>query len=71
MITVPPPPVNGLGTIGGFKVYVEDRADLGSRRAVPEHTGAHRQGRSDAGTWRACSQRSQSMCRSSMQTSTA
>ncbi|MEI9999846.1 MAG: efflux RND transporter permease subunit, partial [Verrucomicrobiota bacterium] len=25
----PPPPVNGLGTIGGFKLQVEDRADLG------------------------------------------
>ncbi len=29
VLTVPPPPVNGLGTIGGFKLYVEDRADLG------------------------------------------
>lgn len=25
----PPPPVNGLGTIGGFKLQIEDRADLG------------------------------------------
>ncbi len=25
----PPPPVNGLGTIGGFKLQVEDRGDLG------------------------------------------
>ncbi|HEY7976956.1 MAG TPA: multidrug efflux RND transporter permease subunit [Rhizomicrobium sp.] len=25
----PPPPVNGLGTIGGFKLQVEDRTDLG------------------------------------------
>lgn len=25
----PPPPVSGLGTIGGFKLQVEDRADLG------------------------------------------
>ena len=25
----PPPPVQGLGTIGGFKLYVEDRADMG------------------------------------------
>ncbi len=25
----PPPPVMGLGTTGGFKFYVEDRADLG------------------------------------------
>jgi len=29
VMTVPPPPVIGLGTIGGFKLYVEDRADLG------------------------------------------
>ena len=26
---VPQPPVNGLGITGGFKLYVEDRADLG------------------------------------------
>jgi multidrug efflux pump len=25
----PPPPVQGLGTVGGFKLYVEDRASLG------------------------------------------
>ncbi|HEY3252900.1 MAG TPA: efflux RND transporter permease subunit, partial [Polyangiaceae bacterium] len=25
----PPPPVQGLGTIGGFKLYVEDRGDIG------------------------------------------
>ncbi|MET0344572.1 MAG: multidrug efflux RND transporter permease subunit [Polyangiales bacterium] len=25
----PPPPVQGLGTIGGFKFYVEDRGDFG------------------------------------------
>ncbi len=25
----PPPPVNGLGTIGGFKFMIEDRGDLG------------------------------------------
>jgi multidrug efflux pump len=29
VLTVPPPPVNGLGTIGGFKMFIEDRADLG------------------------------------------
>ena len=29
VLTVSPPPVQGLGTIGGFKLYVEDRADLG------------------------------------------
>jgi multidrug efflux pump len=25
----PPPPVQGIGTVGGFKLYVEDRAGLG------------------------------------------
>ena len=29
VMAVPPPAVMGLGTIGGFKLYVEDRADLG------------------------------------------
>src|SRR5436305_5598575 len=29
ILTVPPPPVNGLGTIGGFKMFVEDRSDAG------------------------------------------
>ena len=29
VLTVPPPAVMGLGTIGGFKLYAEDRADLG------------------------------------------
>src|SRR5947207_6666997 len=29
VLAVPPPPVMGLGTIGGFKMYLEDRADLG------------------------------------------
>ncbi len=29
IFAVMPPAVNGLGTIGGFKLYVEDRAELG------------------------------------------
>ena len=29
MAIFPPPPVQGLGTVGGFKLYVEDRASLG------------------------------------------
>lgn len=29
ILTVMPPSVNGLGTVGGFKLYVEDRAGLG------------------------------------------
>ena len=29
VLTVMPPPVNGIGQIGGFKMFVEDRAGLG------------------------------------------
>lgn len=29
VVIFPPPPVMGLGTIGGFKLQIEDRADLG------------------------------------------
>ncbi len=29
ILAVPPPPVLGLGTIGGFRLQLEDRADLG------------------------------------------
>jgi hydrophobe/amphiphile efflux-1 (HAE1) family protein len=29
VLVVPPPPVNGLGTSGGFKLQIEDRASLG------------------------------------------
>jgi multidrug efflux pump len=29
ILTVMPPPVNGIGQIGGFKMFVEDRAGLG------------------------------------------
>jgi multidrug efflux pump len=36
----PPPPVQGLGTVGGFKLYVEDRAGLGLEPLYKETTGA-------------------------------
>jgi multidrug efflux pump len=29
VLAVPPPPVMGLGTIGGFKLQIEDRTDMG------------------------------------------
>ena len=31
VVVFPAPPVQGLGTLGGFKLQVEDRADLGER----------------------------------------
>jgi multidrug efflux pump len=39
VLVVPPAPVNGLGTSGGFKVQIEDRASLGLA-ALQEATGA-------------------------------
>ena len=52
-ITVfPPPPVQGLGTIGGFKLYLEDRADLGLEALdgeIQRFLGAARQQRELAG----------------------
>jgi hydrophobe/amphiphile efflux-1 (HAE1) family protein len=34
VLTIPPPPVQGLGSTGGFKMMLEDRADLGSQALV-------------------------------------
>src|SRR5262249_33485296 len=34
VLTIPPPPVQGLGTAGGFKMMLEDRASLGSQALV-------------------------------------
>ncbi len=34
VLTIPPPPVQGLGSSGGFKLMLEDRAGLGSQRLV-------------------------------------
>jgi multidrug efflux pump len=41
----PPPPVQGLGTVGGFKLYVEDRAGLGFEELHSQVQGAIGQGR--------------------------
>ena len=41
---IPPPPVMGLGTIGGFKLQIEDRAGLGYQ-ALYEETAESRQRR--------------------------
>jgi hydrophobe/amphiphile efflux-1 (HAE1) family protein len=34
VLTIPPPPVQGLGSAGGFKIMLEDRAGLGSDALV-------------------------------------
>ena len=40
----PPPPVQGLGTVGGFKLYVEDRAGAGFEELYAQVQGAIGQG---------------------------
>jgi len=40
----PPPSVQGLGTVGGFKLYVEDRAGLGLETLYKETTNAIQKG---------------------------
>jgi len=48
----PPPPVQGLGTVGGFKLYVEDRAGLGFEelyKQIQQTAGAAQEERSIAG----------------------
>jgi hydrophobe/amphiphile efflux-1 (HAE1) family protein len=34
ILTIPPPPVQGIGNAGGFKMMLQDRAGLGSRALV-------------------------------------
>ena len=34
VLTIPPPPVQGLGSAGGFKMMLEDRAGLGPEALV-------------------------------------
>jgi multidrug efflux pump len=41
----PPPPVQGLGTVGGFKLYVEDRASLGFEQLYQQVQNATIEGR--------------------------
>jgi len=39
----PPPPVQGLGTVGGFKLYVEDRSSAGFEELYAQVQGAMQQ----------------------------
>jgi len=66
----PPPPVMGLGTIGGFKLQIEDRAG-GGYEALDEAAKAFLARAAQAPSSPACSRASRSMSRSSMPTSTA
>ena len=48
----PPPPVPGLGALGGFKLQIEDRAGLGYQALAQAQGGGHGQGHAGAGTGR-------------------
>jgi len=45
----PPPPVQGLGTVAGFKVYIEDRAGLGLESLYKETTATLQAGNQTPG----------------------
>jgi multidrug efflux pump len=45
----PPPPVQGLGTVAGFKLYIEDRAGLGLGPLFEETTATIQQGNQTPG----------------------
>src|SRR2546421_9096095 len=47
VLTIPPPPVQGLGSAGGFKMMLEDRAGLGSAALRSEEHTSELQSRSD------------------------
>src|SRR5437879_12540253 len=40
----PPPPVQGLGTVAGFKLYIEDRAGMGLEPLYKETTSTLQKG---------------------------
>ncbi len=54
----PPPPVQGIGQVGGFKLYVEDRAGVGFEELYAQVQGAIGEGYSDAEPGRAASRAS-------------
>jgi multidrug efflux pump len=45
----PPPPVQGLGTVAGFKLYIEDRAGLGLESLYKETTSTLQKGNQTPG----------------------
>jgi AcrB/AcrD/AcrF family len=45
VLTIPPPPVQGLGTAGGFKMMLQDRAGLGSDALARGRPDAGRRGK--------------------------
>src|SRR5258708_27265592 len=48
----PPPPVQGLGTVPGFKLYIEDRAGMGLESLYKETTSTLQKGNHTPGLMR-------------------
>jgi hydrophobe/amphiphile efflux-1 (HAE1) family protein len=44
VVVLPPPPVNGIGTTGGFKMMIEDRGDRGYAELYKTTQGSHWRG---------------------------
>jgi multidrug efflux pump len=47
--TFPPPPVQGLGTVAGFKLYIEDRSSMGLESLYKETTDTLQKGNQTPG----------------------
>ena len=62
----PPPPVQGLGTLGGFKLQVEDRADRARTRCTRRRRTSSAKARAEARAGRRVLQLTRSTCRSSI-----
>jgi multidrug efflux pump len=70
VMVLPPPPVNGLGTTGGFKMMIEDRGNLGYDE-LNKAVQAFMAKAWPTSAWPACSRATRSTCRSCSPTSTA
>src|SRR5258707_14865881 len=49
IVILPPPPVQGLGTVAGFKLYIEDRAGMGLESLYKETTSTLQKGNQTTG----------------------
>ena len=54
----PPPSVQGLGQVGGFKLYVEDRAGTGFEDLYAQLAERHGEGGRSSRRWPDCSRAS-------------
>ncbi|MGT2433984.1 hypothetical protein ACU4HD_44080 [Cupriavidus basilensis] len=60
----PPPPVQGLGTVGGFKLQLEDRGSVGYEQLYAATQALHGQGTQERLSWARRSRATRSTSRS-------